>query len=255
VLDEAGPRDVAIAFIADNAAPGTEETLIERVVDGDAAAFEQLMPSLGEWPETAIRDFLAGVGPSVTALRQALGAWAELFRSIEPRIAHLQEADVRSRAADVRALAPEDLIERVTGGLRFLPDANVRRIILAPSYFSRPYNHIYQGAGWRLCCYPIADAVLEAADPSIPPASMVRLHRALGDGTRIRILRLLRDRDRYLTELATELELTKPTMKHHLALLRAAGLVTVVQEGTLTYYSLRRERLEEAGRELVRYLS
>jgi DNA-binding transcriptional ArsR family regulator len=43
-------------------------------------------------------------------------------------------------------------------------------------------------------------------------------------------------------------------MKHHLALLRAAGLATVTEEGGLTYYSLRRERLEEGGSELRRYL-
>ena len=44
-------------------------------------------------------------------------------------------------------------------------------------------------------------------------------------------------------------------MKHHLALLRAAGLVTVTEAGGLTYYSLRRERLEEGGGELRRYLA
>ena len=70
----------------------------------------------------------------------------------------------------------------------------------------------------------------------------------------MRILRLLGERDRYLTELAQQLELSKPTMKHHLALLRAAGLVTVTEEGSLTYYSLRRERVREAGVELQHYI-
>ncbi len=93
-----------------------------------------------------------------------------------------------------------------------------------------------------------------ASDPTAPPPGVVRLHRALGDATRLRVLRLLADRDWYLTELAQQLELSKPTMKHHLAQLRAAGLVTVVDEGTLTYYSLRRERLEQAGVELKAYL-
>jgi ArsR family transcriptional regulator len=83
---------------------------------------------------------------------------------------------------------------------------------------------------------------------------MVRLFRALGDPTRLRILKLLGERDHYLTELATQLELSKPTMKHHLALLRAAGVVTVTEEGSLTYYSIRRERLEEAGVDLRRFL-
>ena len=57
-----------------------------------------------------------------------------------------------------------------------------------------------------------------------------------------------------LHELATELGLSKPTMKHHLAQMRAAGLVTITEEGSLTYYSLRRERLKDAGLELIRFV-
>ena len=44
-------------------------------------------------------------------------------------------------------------------------------------------------------------------------------------------------------------------VKHHLALLRAAGLVTLTEEGGLSYYSLRRERLDDASSELKRYLA
>ncbi|HSG85078.1 MAG TPA: metalloregulator ArsR/SmtB family transcription factor, partial [Candidatus Limnocylindrales bacterium] len=84
--------------------------------------------------------------------------------------------------------------------------------------------------------------------------AVVRFHRALGDETRLRILRLHRDKDLYLTELAQLLELSKPTVKHHLTLLRAAGLVTVTEVAGLTYYSLRRDRLADATSELRRFL-
>jgi DNA-binding transcriptional ArsR family regulator len=83
----------------------------------------------------------------------------------------------------------------------------------------------------------------------------VRLYRALGDESRLRILRLLAERDRYLTELATELDLSKPTVSHHLAQLRSAGLVTMTEQGNLTYYTLRRDRVEEAGPELSAFLA
>jgi DNA-binding transcriptional ArsR family regulator len=127
-------------------------------------------------------------------------------------------------------------------------------VILAPSYFSRPYNFVLGGDDWRMYGYPISDAALDGVDPLAPPPSVLRLHRALGDDTRLRILRLLRDQDYYLTEIAERLELSKPTIKHHLALLRAAGLVTVTEEGGLQYYSLRRERLDDASAELKRFL-
>jgi DNA-binding transcriptional ArsR family regulator len=127
--------------------------------------------------------------------------------------------------------------------------------VLAPSYLVRPYNFTFSGPDWRLFIYPVADSALEPHDPLAPPAGVLRLHRALGDDTRLRILRLLRDRDWYLTEIAERLELSKPTIKHHLAQLRAAGLVTLIEEGGLSYYSLRRDRLEDASADLIRYLS
>ena len=71
------------------------------------------------------------------------------------------------------------------------PKPGVRRVILAPSYFARPYNFVLGGDDWRLFGYPIADDALDAGDPLAPPAAVVRLHRALGDETRLRILRLL----------------------------------------------------------------
>ena len=116
-------------------------------------------------------------------------------------------------------------------GIRWLSEPGVRRVVLAPSYLVRPYNFTFSGGDWRMFVYPVADEATEPNDPLAPPEGVLRLHRALGDDTRLRILRLLRDRDFYLTEIAERLELSKPTIKHHLAQLRAAGLVTLTEEG------------------------
>ena len=128
------------------------------------------------------------------AVEQMLGvidAWLPMYQEIEPRVAQMIGRDVANRRSDRETLDQATLIERTTGGLRWLPEAQVRRVIMAPSYFARPFNYIYQGADWRLFAYPIADAVLGAADAGIPPQAVVRLYRALGDGTRMRILKLL----------------------------------------------------------------
>jgi DNA-binding transcriptional ArsR family regulator len=50
------------------------------------------------------------------------------------------------------------------------------------------------------------------------------------------------------------MELSKPTVKHHMAQLRAAGLVILTEEGSLTYYSLRREGVEAVGTDLRRFI-
>jgi DNA-binding transcriptional ArsR family regulator len=228
--------------------------LIDRAIDGDEAALTALSEELPEHKRHARIDIMREPGKTVGTMVDVLAAWADVFTPIEPRIAEILERDYDARAADRATLAPVDLIERTTGGIRWLPEAGVRRLILAPSYFSRPYNFLMSAGDWRLFGYPVADDALEPSDPLAAPQSVVRLHRALGDETRLRILKLLAGRDLYLTEIAQQLDLSKPTIKHHLALLRSAGLVTITESGTVVYYSLRRNRLDDASADIKRFL-
>lgn len=62
--------------------------------------------------------------------------------------------------------------------------------------------------------------------------------KALVDPTRRRILELLRERDMTAGELAEHFDMTKPSISHHLATLRAAGLVSDERHGQNIVYSL-----------------
>jgi DNA-binding transcriptional ArsR family regulator len=230
------------------------EALADPVLRGEPAARKEADALLDERQRAVLDTFLGNMSGQVRQLRAAIRAWLPMYQEIEPRVGQMIERDVAARRTERATLDPVAVIERTTGGLRWLPETSARRVIMAPTYFGRPYNHIFQGSDWRLFAYPLAEEALGPTDSSVPPQAAVRLYRALGDQTRMRVLRLLSERDWYLTELAQQLELSKPTMKHHLALLRAAGLVTVTDEGSMTYYSLRRERVREAGLELQRYL-
>ena len=44
-------------------------------------------------------------------------------------------------------------------------------------------------------------------------------------------------------DLATELHVTQPTVSHHLAILREAGLVDLRHEGKQTFYTLNQKRI------------
>jgi len=44
-------------------------------------------------------------------------------------------------------------------------------------------------------------------------------------------------------DLTAKLEVTQPTISHHLAILREAGLVNVREEGKQTFYSLNQENI------------
>lgn len=62
--------------------------------------------------------------------------------------------------------------------------------------------------------------------------------KALSDPTRRRILELLRDHDMTAGELAEHFDISKPSLSHHLATLRSAGLVTDERHGHNIIYSL-----------------
>lgn len=252
-LEGLSPADLVVAMLGDFDMGPDTETLARAAVDGDQAALDKVMEAAGEHAK-GLRVLLADPVATHRRVLSVLLAWAVPFKTIEGRVASIGQRDFEARAADRATLDRLDLIERTTGGVRWLPTAGIRRVILAPSYFSRPYNFLLGGEGWRFFGYPVADDALDIADPLAPPPSVVRLHRALGDPTRMRILKLLAGRDLYATEIAQQLELSKPTIKHHLALLRAAGLVTITESGAVVYYSLRRNRLDDASGELKRFL-
>lgn len=206
------------------------------------------------WPEEyrpMIGRILDDPDAELRALRRVLRAWRERFEQVETRVAHVEELDVAGRRADLERLDLAGFVEQATGGVRWMPEAGTRRLYLSPSLFTRPYNYVFAGREWTMFAYPLADSALDGESGGVPAAS-VRLFKALGDESRLRILRLLASGDLYLTEIAERMGLSKPTVSHHLAQLRAAGLVTITQSGALTYYTLRRDRIAEAGVELNR---
>ena len=61
---------------------------------------------------------------------------------------------------------------------------------------------------------------------------------ALSDGTRLRILALLRGGERCVCELTEALDLGQSLLSFHLRTLKAAGLVSDRREGRWMYYAL-----------------
>lgn len=254
-MEAAGPAALLRSIFAEAvAAEPAAGALLERALAGDRSAVGELEVALGEMRPKERLALLEDPSATHAEIVGLARAWADAFRPIEGRIREILVRDFDARAEDRAILSGPDLIERTTGGIRWLPEPGVRRVVLAPSYFSRPYNFLLAGGDWRFFGYPVADGALDRVDPLAPPLTVLRLHRALGDETRLRILKLLSERDLYLTEIAQRLDLSKPTIKHHLAQLRSAGLLTVVEAGAVVYYSLRRDRLDDASIDLKRFL-
>ena len=77
------------------------------------------------------------------------------------------------------------------------------------------------------------------------------LYEAIADATRRAILRALRDGSRTAGDLAAPFQLSKPTLSHHLKVLREDGLVRAEKRGTQVVYTLSANVLEELATELL----
>src|SRR5688572_29308651 len=78
-------------------------------------------------------------------------------------------------------------------------------------------------------------------------------YTALAEPSRRRILDLLRDGERSVTDLVAHLDLSQPGVSKHLKVLREAGLVAVRPEGKLRWYGLRAQPLAEVDAWLAPY--
>jgi len=68
------------------------------------------------------------------------------------------------------------------------------------------------------------------------PLSLV--FKALSDPTRRKILQMLKKGDLPAGEIAGRFDMTKPSISHHLSVLKQANLVQDVRKGQNIYYSL-----------------
>ncbi|MDR7415012.1 MAG: metalloregulator ArsR/SmtB family transcription factor [Armatimonadota bacterium] len=158
----------------------------------------------------------------------------------EDRILPLLQQDAARKRERARRLPLQSFVEEATGGL-VLDPAAASEVIVAPSYFVRPYNLVVDHGGIRTYITPLgAEATPDALE------TVRRVARALADESRLRILRLLAERAMYTQQIAEALGTSHVTVLHHLAVLRAARLIRVVERQQTRWYTLHPEALESA---------
>ena len=83
--------------------------------------------------------------------------------------------------------------------------------------------------------------------------NLVKLIKALGETTRLNILRLLAVRPIYVCDLNVVLDMSQPRISQHLRVLREADLLWEKREAQRIFYSLDLEGLEKRLGELMRF--
>jgi len=128
-------------------------------------------------------------------------------------------------------------------------------LVLAPSVYAWPNLLIrLDDRPWpKGIIYPAPFLADRTVEP-LPPAELLRLLRALGDNTRLSVLRLIAERPRSTQELAPLVGVSEATLSRHLRLLTQTGVLRRRRDGRFVVYSLHRERLGQLEPSLLRYL-
>ncbi len=74
-------------------------------------------------------------------------------------------------------------------------------------------------------------------------ATSVDFAKALADATRQQIMRLCCCEWLSVNDIVAKTKVAQPTVSHHLAILRAAGLVKAREEGRQTFYTLDQDKV------------
>jgi predicted DNA-binding protein YlxM (UPF0122 family) len=185
-------------------------------------------------------------------LIQVMEGWYEaVIKKDSEKLATILQTDYEIKKNMASNMAPEEFVEWATGGIRYIPEPGVRNVLLIPQYIYRPWNIEADIEDTKVFYYPIANESISPEDRYMPNNFLVLKYKALGDEARMKIVKLLFEKERTLQEITDHLNLRKSTVHHHLKILRSAKLVEIVD----SKYSLKKKSIAFLAEELNLYLN
>lgn len=84
---------------------------------------------------------------------------------------------------------------------------------------------------------------------------LIKVLKALSDETRLRILKILQEKDSLcVCEIMQALDISQTRASRNLGILKDAGFVTDRREGVWAYYSINRKKVNEYHHDIMRLL-
>ena len=225
---------------------------IDAAATGEGDAIDALLSGCLEWQRAAYEHVLS-VEPEEAKglLLEACAGWYEaVLAPVERATNRALRSSARAATGLAERLAIEDLVDALTRGVRYVPEPGIERVLLVPHVVSRPWAIFTEAGSTKIACYGVAE---EHISGDKPPDPLVAAYKALGDETRLRILKRLSNGPATLHELTELMGLAKSTVHGHLLVLRTGGLV-VTDLSKKAGYGLRRETIAQSAALLDSYL-
>ncbi|HDR7798307.1 TPA: winged helix-turn-helix transcriptional regulator [Bacillus tropicus] len=179
------------------------------------------------------------------------GWYESVIQKEEEEILSILKRDYEAKNEMNKKMKPEEFVEWATGGVNYMPEPSVHHVLLIPQITYRPWNIEADIEDTKVFHYPVANESIHPEDPYEPNYFLVQKHKALGDEARLRIVKMLFEKEQTLQEITERLQLGKSTVHHHLKLLRAAKLVDI-HDGK---YVLRKKAVQSLAKELDMFLN
>lgn len=216
--------------------------------------------------EAATRDFAGEFADrSLEVLRDPVGSKERLVKFLEAYLervfassvevirAAVQRAAVSAR--DLLAMQPTlSSIEALSGGYTLSAALKMNEITLAPSVFVYPFmaQRVDQRAGQALIVFGVRnDEILGYHESN--SEDVLESVKVLANPHRLQMLTLLRSGPLLGSEFVRRLELSQPTVHHHLAQLRSTGLIRQERTKDGMLYSFRLDTAEALVAQLAEY--
>lgn len=124
-------------------------------------------------------------------------------------------------------------------------------LIFAPSLDMGPYVSCASIGRTHGLVYPCEEGFMgEAPAEAEGMRRLARIHKALSDEQRLRILRLLREGEMYAQEIVERTGLHQSAVSRHIALMKAVGLVDGRREGNMKFISINPSMRDELNKTL-----
>jgi len=81
---------------------------------------------------------------------------------------------------------------------------------------------------------------------------LVKVFKALSDGTRQEILDMVSSSEKKVSEICLEFRVSQPTISHHLHILKETGLVETRKEGKNIFYYTKKNNINDILEEAVK---
>jgi DNA-binding transcriptional ArsR family regulator len=178
--------------------------------------------------------------------------YEEHYRQEMPkRLPALERSAERHRGEP--ASDAESVAKKLTGKPKSCLDAGCagpyERHVFAPSMDMGVYHVCAIVDGVHGLFYPLEPQQFGNAEEA-EDARLARIYKALSDEQRLRILRLLREREMYAQEIVERTGLHQSIVSRHLAFMKAVGLLTARRQNNMKFFSINNDMREELNKTL-----